>query len=77
MVYSKLSKLKVDKSPGADMIHPRVLKELHISLSKPMAMLFNRSIQDSFLPEDWQVSDIAVIHKKRSKCKVENYRPIS
>jgi hypothetical protein len=77
MVRLKLSKLKTDKSSGPDMVHPRVLKELSTHLSKPLAYLFNRSLLDSKVPADWQVSNVAVIHKRGSKSNVGNYRPIS
>jgi hypothetical protein len=32
---------------------------------------------DSKVPADWQVSNVAVIHKRGSKSNVGNYRPIS
>jgi hypothetical protein len=76
-VKQKLLKLKVDKSAGPDLLHPRILKELHNELHKPVTHLFNLSLKEGQLPEDWIVSDIAAIHKKGSKANVANYRPIA
>jgi len=63
-VYSKLCKLSIDKSPGPDLIHPRILKELSLPLCKPLAHLFNLSLLNSKLPEDWRESNVTTIHKK-------------
>jgi hypothetical protein len=76
-VKAKLSKLKIDKSPGTDQIHPRVLKELHVQLCGPIAHLYNLSLKEGKLPDDWRESNITALHKKGSKASVNNYRPIS
>ena len=39
-----LKKLKIDKSPGPDKIHPRILKELAETISKPLTIIFNQSL---------------------------------
>ena len=77
MVLNKLSKLKIDKSPGPDLIHPRILKEIRTQVSKPLADIFRLSLKDGKLPQDWMVSDVTAIHKKGNKSSVNNYRPIS
>jgi len=77
IVREKLIRLKTDKSPGPDNIHPRVLKELHDLLAEPIAKLYNLSLKSGKLPEDWRQSTITAIHKKGSKSSVTNYRPIA
>ena len=77
MVLEKLTKLRIDKSPGPDNIHPRVLKELQDQLSIPTAKLYNVSLQTGKLPEEWRQSTITAIHKKGSKSSLTNYRPIA
>ena len=78
-VLDKLSKLKIDKSPGPDDLHPRVLYELHQVISKPLTNLFNSSIQEGKLPipNEWKTAQITAIHKNGNKNDVKNYRPIS
>ena len=39
-VFKKLKSLKVNKSPGPDQIHPRVLHEIAPSVSMPLAEIF-------------------------------------
>ena len=77
MVKKKLDQLKTDKSPGADGIHPRLLKELSNVISKPLASLFQNSLDSGVVPEDWRKANISGIYKKGSKADSQNYRPIS
>jgi hypothetical protein len=77
IVYKKLCKLKVNKSPGPDMIHPRILKETAAEVTSALKFLFEMSLNSCTLPEDWKCSIISVIHKKGPKDIVSNYRPIS
>ena len=43
-VRKKLSRLNPSKSPGADNLHPRILREMKDVLDKPLAMLYQRSL---------------------------------
>ena len=76
-VLDKLNNLNTNKTPGADNIHPRVLKELSMSLSKPLTYLFNKSINDGQLPTDWKTANVSAIFKKGEKSDANNYRPVS
>ena len=38
----KLKGLKIDKSPGSDGMHPRILKELSDTIASPLCILFNK-----------------------------------
>ena len=69
-----LQGLKPDKSPGPDMIHPRVLKECANELAYP---LFRKSLDDGNVPRDWKDSNVTPIYKKGSRTSVDNYRPVS
>jgi hypothetical protein len=77
VVLFKLSKLKTDKSPGPDLLHPRILQESKSELNKSMANLFRLSLKEGKLPEDWQKSTVTAVFKKGNKSSVSNYRPIS
>ena len=72
-----LNKLKIDKSPGPDKIHPRILKELASTVSRPLAILFNQSIKQKTVPKSWKEAQITAIFKKGKKCMAGNYRPVS
>ena len=56
-VRSKLSKLKPDKVQCPDKIPPRVLKEQSNELSEPIAMLFNKSIEEGNIPSEWRMAE--------------------
>ena len=77
MVRTKLSMLKSTSSPGPDHIHPRVLKEAAGHLAKPLSILYNKSISEECLPEDWKLGVVVPIFKKGDRQGAENYRPIS
>ncbi|VDI15770.1 Hypothetical predicted protein [Mytilus galloprovincialis] len=72
-----LKGLKVEKSPGPDRIHPRILKELAESISTPLCIIFNQSIRNSTVPSRWKEAQISAIFKKGKKCIAGNYRPVS
>ena len=46
MIEAKIKGMKDNKSPGADGISPRLLKEIVDDISVPLAIAFNLSIQD-------------------------------
>ena len=72
MTEAKIKGLKDNKSPGADGISSRLLKEIVDDISVPLAITFNLSIQDGIVPREWKIANI-----KGSRCKSENYRPVN
>ncbi|KAK3099864.1 hypothetical protein FSP39_010887 [Pinctada imbricata] len=72
-----LKKLKVDKSPGMDKIHPRFLKETMSTICVPLQLIFNCSLQIQEIPEEWKKAQISAIYKKGDKSQAGNYRPVS
>ena len=76
-ILKKLLDLKISKSPGPDLIHPRVLKEVANEISPLLCDIFNNSIKHAVLPSDWKLADVTPIFKKGDKKCPENYRPIS
>ena len=71
-----IQRLKPNKSPGPDGIHPRILKELATAIAKPLCMLFQTSLNEGSLPGDWRIGNISPIHKKGPKTDAGNYRPV-
>ena len=77
MVKKKLKKLKKNKSPGPDNIHPRVLNELADSISYPLSIIFETSLKNKALPDEWKHANVCAIFKKGKKTLPNNYRPVS
>ena len=69
--------LDTNKSMGPDGISARILKEGVDSLSYALTKIFNKSLADSVVPDDWKLANVVPIHKKGNRELVENYRPIS
>ena len=52
MVDVEIEAMHVNKACGPDNIHPRMMKELVIFLSLPIAILLNRTMQEGVIPSD-------------------------
>ena len=72
-----LNKLNSNKSPGPDNFHPKFLKSSSKSLAKPLTILFNRTLSEGCIPEDWKLAEVRPIFKKGDKTQPGNYRPVS
>ena len=76
-VLKKIEKLKIGSAPGPDEIYPRLLKECKYEISLPLALIYQKSINEGRIPEEFKRTNITPIHKKGSKNLPENYRPIN
>ena len=75
-VKEKLQKLRSDKAPGPDKVHPHILKSFADVLSKPLTIIFNQSLSQKNLPSIWKTGNITAIFKKGDKSLPQNYRPV-
>jgi hypothetical protein len=76
-IAEKLKGLDPSKSKGPDNIHPRVLKELHAQIAKPLKELFEKCLRTGDIPADWRKANVTAIYKKGDKHEPSNYRPVS
>lgn len=70
------SNLNINKNLGVDKLPPIFLVNCAKSISIPLAVLFIGSMRERVFPENGK-DHIVPIHKKGSKCTIQNYRPIS
>ena len=77
VVASKINNRKENKSPGVDGLSPKILKETVEQISKPLAHVFNMSLQEGIVPVEWKEANIIPLFKKGSRNKSVNYRPVS
>ena len=76
LVKEQLDSLNTSKFPGPDEIHPKLLFELRDFLTQNLTKIFNKSWDETKLPEDGKLAHIASIFKKWEKLLADNYRPV-
>ena len=77
MVWNEILKLNVNRTCGPDKIHPQILIELVDLVSKPLAVLLNKTMDEGCIPQNRKMVYVSQIFKKEVRNKAENYRPIS
>ena len=73
-VQAVLETLDVTKATGPDNVPARLLKETAPVISTPLCTLFNKSLSQGALPEDWKIANIISVYKKGEKEYAENYQ---
>ena len=68
-VLKLLNRLKVHKAPGPDGLSARVLKECSSEIAPILAFIYNESLAQGTVPDDWR--------QKGEKYDAANYRPVS
>lgn len=76
-IFSLLLDLDVKKSEGPDNIPNLFLKRYAEWVAKFLIVIFNASLQQHNVPNDWRRARVVPIYKAGTKNNVNNYRPIS
>ena len=76
-VEKLLKNINVKKANGPDEISSWVLKETATEIAPFLQFIFMQSIEEGEIPRDWKIANVVAIHKKGSKTKASNYRPVS
>ena len=76
-VYNLLTKIEPNKAAGPDGIPPRLLKEMAYPLAPLLTFIFQSSLDQGQLPQDWKSANITPIYKKGNRTDPANYWPIS
>ena len=69
--------LNINKASGPDLINHKMLKYVSAAVSKPLTVIFNRSLREKHYPEPWKKNNVVPLFKKGDKAEVSNYRPVS
>ena len=76
-VIKVLGSLDISKAPGPDGIHPAIVKPLANIIANPILRLFQASLEEGRLPNDWKTAVVVAIHKGGNETELKNYRPVS
>ena len=72
MVTQKIKAMKDNKSPGVDIIPPRIIMETVERVNIPFTRVFNVSLKEGAVPSKWKETNIIILLKKGSRNKSEN-----
>ena len=76
-VLKLLNNLKIHKAPGPDGLSARMLKECSSEIAPILALIYNETLAQGTVPDDWRHANVAPIFKKGEKYDAANYRPVS
>ena len=69
--------LQIHKASGPDGLSARALKECSSEIAPILALIFNESLAQGTVPDDWRQANEAPIFKKGETYEATNYRPVS
>ena len=68
--------MKDNKSPGVNVIPPKLLLEIVEQISIPLPTVFNLSLKEGVVLLEWKEANMFPLFKKDQE-KVKDYRPVS
>ena len=76
-ILELLQALDTNKASGPDGIAARMLKSTASVIAPSLKTLFNYSVMNGVVPDEWKNSNIVPIPKSSNRAQASNYRPIS
>ncbi|KAK3101818.1 hypothetical protein FSP39_006589, partial [Pinctada imbricata] len=76
-VEKLLQQLNPHKASGPDEVSSRLLKETSSQIAPALSLLFQASIHQGQVPNDWKSANITPLFKKGDRSLAVNYRPVS
>ena len=72
-----IDKLPSKNSSGDDNLSNILLKQIKESITYPLTVIINHSIEEGEFPHGMKAADVSPLHKSKERYMVTNYRPIS
>ena len=76
-IMKLISGLMNKQSSGFDKISNIILKKLQTSITTPLEIIFNKSLESGTFPQRMKIADIYPLFKNKERDLCTNYRPIS
>ena len=76
-IVSEIKKLRIGKAAGPDDIPITVVRDVSDLVAKPLAMIFNSSLENGIFQHIWKLARVPPIFQSGVKKDVNNYRLIS
>ena len=76
-VLKLLANINENKATGPDGIPGKLLKICANEISEALSLMFQASLDQGCIPNDWKTANIVPVYKKGNRHEVANYRPIS
>ena len=76
IIRKLLMSIRMDKAPGVDELVPRFLAALSVEISVPLSKIYNRSLREGKVPNDWKAANVSPIFKSGSRAVPGNYGPV-
>ncbi|CAH8633677.1 unnamed protein product [Schistosoma guineensis] len=77
LVFRKLQHLRLDTSPGPNMVHSAILREAASILETQLSVMFSHSLSRGKLSENWRLAHITPIFKGGRRREPSSYRPVA
>ncbi|XP_003738763.1 uncharacterized protein LOC100904743, partial [Galendromus occidentalis] len=77
LIYETLRELKGTSNLTPEGIPPLFFKKFALFVAEPLALIFERSYNDSEVPSLFRQSIVTPVYKKGKRSSTENYRPIA
>jgi hypothetical protein len=75
-VLDMISTLDANKAVGPDIISNKEFITVTVQISKPLCMLFNKSLHHNIFPTDWKLANAIPLFTTGNKSCPSNYRPV-
>ena len=69
--------MNIHKAPAPDGLSARVLKECSSEIAPILTYIYNESLAQGAVPDDWRQANVASVFKKGEKYDAAIYRPVS
>jgi len=76
-VFQLLTQSDPWKTSGPDGIPGRLIKEMAKEFTPMLTLIFQASIHQGAVPDDWEIALVTPVYKKGDRSNLANYHPIS